>query len=65
MDSITYTQKQYDAIRNGHNFDTYIVCGFRCGIAEVYKAPSRQSAVLTAYGVDSVQLFQEFSINIF
>ena len=41
LDFITYTQNQYDAIRRGHDFDTYIVCGVSKGIPELFRLPSK------------------------
>jgi hypothetical protein len=40
MDFITYTQNQYDAIREGRKFDTYVICGLE-GKPEAYKLPSQ------------------------
>jgi hypothetical protein len=34
-------QNQYDAIRSGYDFDTYIVCGVSKGIPELFKLPSK------------------------
>lgn len=42
LDFITFTENQYQAIKNGDAFDTYVVCGIKDGYApEAYRLPSQ------------------------
>ena len=49
LDFITYTENQYQAIKSGRDFDTYIVCGVNSGeTPEVYRLPSRSLQAVPA-----------------
>jgi hypothetical protein len=42
LDFISYTENQFKAIRDGSDFDTYIVCGVSSSTPEVYRLQSHK-----------------------
>lgn len=54
IDFITFTEKQYNAIKNGQSFDIYIVCNVSADDPEVFRLPSDklrtvQPKIITSY----------------
>jgi hypothetical protein len=55
LDFMSFTQNQYDAVKNGPNFYTYLVCGLDSGSPEKFRISSEKLRGLTPRVVTSYE----------